>query len=433
MRRSLPLALVAALTLCSGRASAQSPTSDGGRPTPTAVTLDELLEHAGARAPARVRAVADVSLGAAAVVGARPWLPDNPRVYVGLGSRMNPYGLHAEVQAQLTQRLEIAGERGMRRRAAVAQRSSLERQAIAVQWDVEVGVRAAFARAVIARELLDARRRVESFNRRTTELVRTRLAAGDVAELQLRVAQGELALAEQARIAAETEYEVACRRLAAAAGWAEDVAIEPRGALAKLAPLPSIDALLDELDDHPRVAALDAAVESAEARVASERRERWPEPSLGVYAAREHEPGTPVVSRVVLATIELPLPLFQRNQAGLARARAELRVARAAQATRRYELGQEIRRWRVAADGAALRVRSYADEVLPRFAENLEQLGKAFELGEIGGLEVVLARQRFADMQMEALAAWRDYVDAAEGLERAAGRPVAPAIDLGGS
>jgi outer membrane protein, heavy metal efflux system len=284
---------------------------------------------------------------------------------------------------------------------------------------------------VIARELLDARRRVETFNRRTTELVRTRLAAGDVAELQLRVAQGELALAEQARIAAQTEYEVACRGLATAAGWREDEAIEPRGDLAKLAPLPSVESLLDGLDDHPRVAALDAAVEAAEARVASERRERWPEPSLGIYAAREREPGTPVTSRVVLATLEIPLPFFQRNQAGLARANAELRVARAAQATRRYELGQEIRRWRTAADGAGLRVRSYADEVLPRFAENLELLGQAFELGEIGGLEVVLARQRFADMQMEALAAWRDYIDAAEGLERAAGRPVAPAIDLG--
>lgn len=430
MRRRI-LAHVLALVVGATQASTPAHASDGASASPTAVTLEQLLEHAGTRAPSRVRAVADVSLGAAAVVGARPWLPDNPRVYVGLGSRMNPYGIHAEVQAQLTQRIEIAGERGTRRRAARARHAALGRQATAVQWDVEVGVRAAFARAVIARELLDARRRVEAFNRRTTELVRTRLAAGDVAELQLRVAQGELALAEQARIAAQTEYEVACRGLATAAGWREDEAIEPRGDLAKLAPLPSVESLLDGLDDHPRVAALDAAVEAAEARVASERRERWPEPSLGIYAAREREPGTPVTSRVVLATLEIPLPFFQRNQAGLARANAELRVARAAQATRRYELGQEIRRWRTAADGAGLRVRSYADEVLPRFAENLELLGQAFELGEIGGLEVVLARQRFADMQMEALAAWRDYIDAAEGLERAAGRPVAPAIDLG--
>jgi len=424
------LALVWSLAGPPGPAPSTSTTTshDGIDSEAVDVTLDELLGRARQVAPDNLRADARISLGAAAVIGARPWLPDNPVVYVGVGSRMNRSGANLEVQAQISQRLEVAGERGLRRLAASARKDALTRDAQAVNWEVEVSVRAAFARAIIARELLVALAQIEDFQRRTTQIVRTRVAAGDSAELQLRVAEGELALATQARVAAEIGYALACRELATAAGWAETAAIEPRGGLAKLGALPDTETLLGGLDDHPRIAALDADVDAAAAQLAAERREVWPEPSVGVYAASEREPGSPVASRVVLATIEVPLPLFRRNQVDRARAEAEQRIARTTRDTRRYELTQEVQRWRTAADGAAVRVRSYADEVLPRFAENLSQLARAFEIGEIGGLEVVLARQRFADMQREALAAWSDYIDAIEGLERVTGRTLAPAV-----
>lgn len=386
------------------------------------VTLDELLGRAHEAAPASLRARANVSLGDAAVEGARPWLPANPQFYVGVGARNSQLGTHGEVQGQLSQQIEIAGERGQRRRAAKKRRTAYERTAVVVSWDVEVRVRAAFSRAVVAREILDARKQVEVFNRRTAEIVRARVAAGDVAELQLRMAEGELALAVQARVAATIEYRSVCRDLAATAGWPSDVPIEPRGDLTSPPEVPPVEHLLNGLDDHPRIDALEAELGAAEAEHRAARRDGWPEPSLGVYGAYEHEPGAPFASHVGLVTLTLPIPLFRRNQPDRALALARVRVAQTDLATQRYELEQDVRRWQIAAAGAALRVRSYANEVLPRFAENLEQLARAFELGEIGGLEVVFARQRFADMELQALGAWSDYINATEALERATGQ-----------
>jgi len=74
-------------------------------------------------------------------------------------------------------------------------------------------------------------------------------------------------------------YTLACRQLATVAGWPETQAIEPRGGFIKLGAVPSSEALLAGLDDHPRIAALESNYDAAVARAAAERRDAWPEPS----------------------------------------------------------------------------------------------------------------------------------------------------------
>jgi len=397
-------------------------------PTAVAVTLDRLLERGAQESPDLSRARAEISFGSAAVLGARPLLPADPQVTLGLGGRANPLGLNFELQAQVSQRFEIAGERRLRKRAAAQRKRAFERAADMTAWTARVRIRAAYARALIAREVLTTREQVERSTSRAAEIVRARVAAGDVAGLQLRLAEGELALAEQARVAARTEYRAACRALAVVAGWPATEAIEPVGALTQPGMPPSLDTLVESLAEHPRLAVKDAEAEAARAEQTAADRDAWPEPSLGVYFAHEHEPGARLASRVALATIGVSLPLFRRNRVARAQADARVHVASTDLAVTRYELEQELRRRHVETVGAVERVRNYAEAVLPRLAENLDQLGLALELGEIGSLDVVLARQRFADMQLEALDAWGDYIDAVEALERVAGRPIAPTV-----
>ena len=63
----------------------------------------------------------------------------------------------------------------------------------------------------------------------------------------------------------------------------------------------------------------------------------------------------------------------------------------------------------------------FGAEILPTFEKNLELLQKAFELGEIDILQVLVAQERFLDAQQDALQAFADYYDSWAELEAAVG------------
>ena len=393
-----------------------------GRPT----TLAELLGRADDRAPATVRARARVSLGAAALAAARPLLPGNPSVGAALGVRTNPLGRAFEVQLSASQRIEIAGERGARRRAAGAYDVALHRRLDEARFETHVEVRWAYAKALLARERLRTASLVEEFTQSTVRNAQVRVDAGDLPPLRLRMAEAAFSQATQARREAARVYRAACRDVATTAGWPSNDPIEPVGELSATLVVDGVDALVaDALDDHPELVALSRETDSERAAFRAARRDAWPEPTLGVYVAREHEPGTPFASAVGLVTVSIPLPLWRRNQPERAYAEARVRIAEAALATRRYELDQAVRRSADKVSTAALRVRGYARDVLPRFEENLELLQRSFEVGEIDLVEVAVGRQSFLDAQVAALDTWAEYLDALRQLELAVGHEIA--------
>lgn len=389
------------------------------------VTLDELLRHAEGRAPKNARAHAQVSLGAAAREAVAPLLPYNPSVGAALGVRTNPLGASFEMQLTISQQLEIAGERGARRRAAGAYDVGLHRRLDQSRFETQVALRWAYASALLAKQRLHTATRVRDFTGSLVHTAKRQVEAGDLAPLRLRMAEASLAQATQARREAARVYRAACRQLATTAGWPAAEPIAPVGELGDVSSRLDADALVSEaLERHPELVALAQELRAARAGLRAAKRDAWPEPTIGAYAAREHEPGSPFASRVGLITVSVPLPLWRRNQGPRAQAKAQLRIAEVALATRRYELEQELRRSIDAVQTAAARVQDYGRDVLPRFDENLELLQRAFELGEIDIIGVAVGRQSFFDAQAAALETWSDYLAAVRQLELAVGRPV---------
>jgi len=174
---------------------------------------------------------------------------------------------------------------------------------------------------------------------------------------------------------------------------------------------------------HPRVAALRARIEEARARLRLADREAWPEPALG---ARWHREGGPNATEdVVVGTLTLPVPLWQRNQAARGEARAELDMAEA-----ELDAAVEQLRSRLAAAlgevrATAERVAIAAEQVVPRFEESLEMLERAYEVGEIDALELSTASERLLRIQNEALDARADHAAAQAELEALTG-PASP-------
>jgi len=388
--------------------------------------LDAIVKHARDNAMKVRVARARLELGDAAVAGAKPLMIDNPQLYIGAGVRVTQKGRNFELQSTLQQPFEFGGERGLRIKAGQRYRDLLDRELVQVQWEAYAHVHYAFNMALLARARAITAERTLAFSSRLLDVARRRAQAGEISELRVRVATGELAQARQAKLHADLEYRLACMHLSEMAGWPTGQIITPAGEL--VAPLrvnDGADVIAKLQAEHPALKARGAAVDLGEARVKSAKRDALPEPWLGVYYGREQEPAVGFASHIVLAMLTVPLPLWKRNQAGRAQSRADLTIAEQELEALRYALDIGVRRAVDAVNTAAERVRTYASEVVPRFEENLALLERAFELGEVDILEVFVARENFLRIQNEALGAYSDYFEAVFTLETLLGSPLA--------
>jgi cobalt-zinc-cadmium efflux system outer membrane protein len=86
----------------------------------------------------------------------------------------------------------------------------------------------------------------------------------------------------------------------------------------------------------------------------------------------------------------------------------------------------------VAVEGAEARARLLGGALAPSLEESLRLLQRSFQAGELGLLELSVARERFLGAQREALAAAADYDRALIELEFRVGTELETLDSLGG-
>lgn len=396
-----------------------------GRPIPDPETsgplrFSHLLRYAEARSPLLYVSQQRAQLGAADVEGAEVLVPYNPSLTLIGGGRRVAGVTRFEVGAQLQQRLEVAGERGTRLEAAEAGRDAQRAEVDVVRWELHVQVHALFYKLLVRRQRVEAATALERFAGRVGDIIDRRIEAGEDAPLKTLAARTELAKAAQLAIEARRAYREAQLSLAVLSGWPASVPIEVEGKLSGKRRLPKRDALREQaLASHPSRRWLALEVRASDARVEREDREGTLEPTLGVRYGREAEPES--VAHVIVGTLQIPIPIWQRNQAGRARARAERGVRRAEAYVFTSTLDARLAEAMVRVEAAEARTEIFGRELLPAFAQNLEKLQRAFELGEIDTLQLAQIQSRLLVAQDAALAALEDYYDALAELEGLSG------------
>jgi len=389
---------------------------------PGSVSLGQLLTWADRHSPLLAVARATRSRAEAARVGAAILLPANPQATVSAGPRFGVAGAGVDVEASLTQQVQVAGERGARVEAARRLGELTDAEVEQMRWAVHSEAHAGFHRVLVARERARLAERVVAFQAEVLGVVERQARAGTQAPFTARLAQAEVAQAQQSLAAARQEEAASLIRLAVVAGWPAASPPSLRGALDPPNDPPPLDQLLDAAARHtPVLRVRDAAVREAEARVSLADREGWPQPSVGVQYRHEGNPTGEGPYDIVMGTLTLPLPTFQRNQAERARARADREVARAELSAAQAQLAGQLAEARAVMAAAAQRTRAYGAEILPRFEENLTLLRRSFEVGEIDMLALLVGRERFLRIQSDALAAQLDYFVALAALERLVG------------
>lgn len=394
----------------------------------TAVSLEDLLEHAARSAPALIVAEAEVDLSDEDFGVAEPLLPGNAVLQAGIGPT-NQASLNGEnglsLQLQLMQPFEIAGQRPLRFDVARAARRTRESGLDRERWQVHQQIHAGYRSALAARRQAEITRRLAVFATQLVDIAHRRVQAGDVAPLIERLAEADAAQAQQRAVAAFQAYRDACLALAEVAGWPVASPPEPVGELPAPRLAPGSRELTRLAQEHnPELLLRRAAVEEATLRVDLAHRDAWPDPQLGIQYTYSDAPGGGIPQHTILGMLQIEVPSFALNQAAIARTTAERGVAEAREDALASQIEVRLERLRTAVNAAAERVDSYGSDILPRFEENLTMLRRAFELGEIDLLRVSVALERFLTVQQDALAAHVDYFAAVAALEAQVGEEI---------
>jgi cobalt-zinc-cadmium efflux system outer membrane protein len=288
-------------------------------------------------------------------------------------------------------------------------------------------VTTAFYAAVLARERLALTDRSIALNRQLFEVTKERLAAGDIPELEMNLVKVELARSEVARIeVAKTLLQDQARLrtllgLPAASQPAIEGKLEPGTPLAlSLADLQRL-----ALTNRPDIKALEAEKARGEADVILAEAEQTPNLTAGLVVRRDTTAmeiggvaGTDTAYTIGVR-LSMPLPVFDRNQAGIQEARArqsssETRLAAVTAAAER-----EIEAAFAALQHAAAVLSLYRADIIPQLEENLHLTQEAYRLGEVGILAVIQEQKKFFEVNDGYLTALHDRQIALVKLESA--------------
>ena len=347
-RRLLLAATLAGWCLAAHGRAAQAEQARGrDAPASPSLTMDDAVRLALARNRDIVSARLEIDVAATEIISAR--LLPNPTLGYSVGNLvlgsgndqmrgLDPHFWSQPVQSVgISQVIDLWAKR--RARTEVAELGTEQQRWVAADAirTIVHAVRSAFIEVLREQGELALSREIAARYAGTVKLSRSRFAAGDISEAELRKVELEGIRFDNAVIDAETEWATARAGLALLLGLPDAAGLP--------AELPETFALLspDErlaapdaaeklvalaLERRPDVRATRVDARRASARQRSARRDAFPDVALGPtythsgFAVSGDNPNTLGLS------VSVVLPVFDRNQA--ARARADLELRRAA-------------------------------------------------------------------------------------------------------
>jgi cobalt-zinc-cadmium efflux system outer membrane protein len=410
VRAAFAFAVATAAVAAAAAGAAAQPAAE----LPAEVTADQAVALYRERSPrlAASRAAIDVTAADLVDAGIYP----NPTLSLNttnIVQGQDTFG-HSQELIGLDVPILIGGQRGHRTRAAEARVAARRAGVDADQARAELDIRRRFLALAAAQRKAAALATALDDARAVRTIVAGRQQAGAKSPYELE--RTDLALAALASRHAEavTDVTAASGELAAAigiAGW------QPRAA-GPFEPPPAPAAAAAPGADHPDLVAGAAALAAARRDEAAAHAEAVPTPSLQLQSFGTTDPQ----GIAVTVGVAIPLPLFDRNQGAVARARAQQRAADLDHAATGAELTAALAHAtavEVARCDAVTRFRADAIERLPRvraMAEASYRSGQGGIVELLDALDAITeARLREIELVAAALAAELDVRAAAHG------------------
>lgn len=332
----------------------------------------------------------------------------NPQAEGAAGPRWSPDGRTVDFEVGVSQELEVAGQPVHRSAAARAALAAAEARLAARRADLTAQVRGAFGALQAAEQRVRLAEEARDLAEDALRAAEERFRAGEASRIEVNTSRAEVGRSARDRAHAQREQAAALAELKLLLALPADEDLAAAGELAPAAgaETPRLEDLLVQATTRADLAAARAERDAAVAgrRLASA--EGAPNPTVGVTYGEEEGAAT------LRAGLSLPLPLFDRNQAGRGEARARATQAELALATAERRVQQEVRVALARYQAAVAAAQAFGDEVLSALEENLRIVNEAYRAGEIDFLQLLLVRR-------ETLEGRRAWIDALEELNRA--------------
>lgn len=327
-------------------------------------------------------------------------------------------------QFEMTLRLplEVLWERPRRVAAAnvalARVAAGLEQHGLNLVADVKV----AYVDLALAR---DRRQLAETAAKQLEEIQKitdARLRAGDISELEARTAAIDAARARQDAERAAFEIELRANVLRGRLGLSlhpSPIALTTAPAAASAcADRPEMLAglLKDAIASRPDVRAAEIAVEAAGARMG------WEKSRIIAVTAVLDANGEGKAGVEAGPGLDLGLPLFDRNQAGKARAAAEMQRAALAYVAAQQRVGTELTEAATQLSQARRTLSSWQQTVVAPLDAQVAAAERAFAAGDTSYLFVLEMTRRLSEAQLRLREVDADVARAIARLERAIGR-----------
>lgn len=283
---------------------------------------------------------------------------------------------------------------------------------------------------LLAESRLDLAHKAFELNNQLLQIAKERLAAGDVAELDVNLARVEAIRSEGRKIEAEQDLVPARQRLLALMGTPPMEILKIAGSTeAKPLMATSADLKALALKNRPDLQAAEAEKGKGEAELVLAQAEQVPNVTAGVGLIWERSETSlggledRSTDYLVGFKLSVPIPLFDKNQAGIQEAQARKSSAESRQQYLRQNIEREIEAAHGRLATAEKSVNIYAKEIIPQLDENLKLVQEAYRLGETGILAVLEEQKKFIevnDSYLTALHSWNTSVaklEAAVGIE----------------
>ena len=331
----------------------------------------------------------------------------------------------AQTTLRLGQYIDIGGEFSGTREVARLGTSVAEWNYRLEKLEVFTSTTKAFVDVVSAQERVRLARDSLRLAREVFEAAKARVSAGKVSPLEEDKARVALVQAEVELMKALGELSSARARLSTCWGETESGFTRALGVLDVKPGVPSLDEVLSLAGTSPAVKMADARIRRLRAQVDLEEAKAVPGLEISAGATRLEEVG----EFAAVLGLGLELPVFDRNQGGVRKARRLLSKGLAEKRATLVKVKAALIDVynKVSAQAGALK--ALDEEIVPSAARVFEAARKAYALGKLGLLDLVDAQRILVNVKsdlVDALAAYHKSVAEIEGI---LGRPVAEALN----
>jgi len=264
----------------------------------------------------------------------------------------------------------------------------------------------AFYDAVLANNRSDLVDKAIDLNRQLLDVTRERLAAGDIPELEMNLVKVELARSEGLRIDVTKSLNQSQAKLWTLMGLPSGESPEINGNLDLDV---NVTKSLLELKQlalglRPDVKALEAEKGRGDADILLAEAERVPNLTAGLFYSHERRTDAngageeKVRDNLLGIRLSLPIPVFDKNQAGIQEARAKKSSSESRLSAASRNVEREVETAYASYLNSEKILSLYKTNIIPQLEENLQLTQEAYRLGEVGILAVIQEQKKFFEV-----------------------------------